>query len=241
MRAGKLWGLSCAFVTILLAAVSSPLRAATVTYDFNDGTFGGLIVTAPPGYSAVASGGVVNVTKDAGAGNGSVYLAAPFTLTGDFVATVVAHRDDLAANGEMGIIGLPALGDVFFYGNDVIQGNVFSPSVDGSSRLDSAATVTFKFQRTGNTLTSYYDEGGGFQTLFSKTDPSLAAPSTLRLFFQQAYGSTAAQSGYFDNFTITSDSISAVPLPGTAAGGLVLLGGLGLTKLRRRRTAEPAA
>lgn len=215
------------------------IRAGTIVYNFNDGTLDGLIATQTPGFSFNVSGGVLNVSSAAGTGNGSVTFTTPFTVSGDFTATVDATRLSLPFGGDMVIEMLLPGGFLDIYENG--PGSIFS-NTDATRGLfasasDSNATVNLKISRVGNTLTTSFSDNGGstYTTLLSATDASFGGPTPFTIFLDQEHGNTSAQSGYFDNLTITSDSITTpAPLPSAVMGGVVLLGAVGFISVRRR-------
>jgi hypothetical protein len=214
--------------------------AGTITYDFNDGTLDGLVPAQTAGYSYNVSGGVLNVSGAAGTGNGDVLFTTPFSVSGDFTATVDATRSVLNSGGDMVIqILLPGPGgflDIYEAGPSNIFSNTDATRGLFNSASDSNTTVNLKIARVGNTLTTSFSDNGGatYTTLLSATDASFGGPTPIDIFLDQEHGNTGAQSGYFDNLSITSDSVPA-PLPSSAWGGLVLLAGLGLMTVVRRR------
>jgi len=220
--------------------------AGTVTFNFNDGTLDGLLAAQTAGYSYNVSGGVLNVSGAAGTGNGDVLFTTPFSVSGDFTATVDATRTVLNSGGDMVIqILLPGPGgflDIYEIGPSNIFSNTDSSRGLFNSAVDSNITVNLKIARVGNTLTTSFSDNDGvtYTTLLSATDASFGGPTPIDIFLDQEHGNTSAQSGYFDNFTISSDSITAAPLPSSAWSGFALLGGFGLTIVVRRRSSNSA-
>ena len=204
------------------------VSAATITYDFNDGTTDGLVQTNTVGFGSSVSGGVLHVTEASGVGNGSILLSTPVNVSGDFTATVVGTRNSNFFGDALGIgLGDNAqYADVFFSGTGQVRDNIYFPSHTFNGINDPSSTVTFEINRTGNTVTLSDDNGSGFQTVATGTDPGLAAAAPISILFDQEAGNISAHSGIFDNFTITSDSIAVTPLPPAEWGGLVLLAGL---------------
>ncbi|HSZ57860.1 MAG TPA: hypothetical protein VK797_19510 [Tepidisphaeraceae bacterium] len=216
---------------------ASRALGGTITYDFNDGTLEGLVPSQTAGYSYNVSGGVLNVNAAAGTGNGGADFKSPLTITGDFSATVDATRTNLAVGGNM-VISMLQSGGAFIDVYENGPNNIFSNTEPArglfNSASDSSLTELLRIDRSGNTVTTSFSNDGGntFQTLISTTLASFGGPVQLGIFMDQEAGNTAAQSGSFDNFTITSPSIT--PLPSGAWGGLVLLCGIGLTAAMRR-------
>jgi len=213
------------------ACAATSAQAGVVTYNFDDGTLGGLIKTNDPGYSASVANGVVTVSNPAGTpAFGRVTLTTPFTVSGDFTASVLADRTGIGQS-QIGIqagADSTALADIFFQRTNVIAANAFKPSVTTLFQdTNSSPVVTLTIARQGNTLTETYNDGV-VNVSHSHTDPILAAPVTLALFLVTDLGDTGAHQGTLDNFTITSAS---VPEP-TCAGLLVLATTL---VIRRRR------
>lgn len=211
---------------------ASAAHAGTITYDFNDGTLGGLIKTNDPGYSATVGGGVVTVSNPAGTpAGGRVTLTTPFTVSGDFTASFVGNRTGIG-NSQIGIqagADSTALADIFFQRSNVIAANAFKPFVFTLFQdPNNSSTVTLSIARQGNTLTETYNDGV-VNVSHSHTDASLAAPVTLALFLVSDLGDTGAHTGTLDNFTITSASV-----PEPTCAGLLLVAGIPLTGRRRR-------
>jgi len=225
----------------MVFAMSGAARADTVTYNFNDGTLDGLVPgSVPSGFSYTFSGGSLNVSEASGVGNGGIVFQTPFDISVDFTATVYAARNNPANGGDFVIhaqLGSSFTGDTFLAGANSIYSVVTGPTYTGNGASDSSTSATLSINRTGDTVTTSYTDSSGTTVLQSKTDPSLLGSTAITIFFDQELGNTAAQSGSFDNLTITSDSIVAAPLPSSVWGGLCPLGLLGMgTLLRRRRT-----
>jgi hypothetical protein len=223
----------CAAGICLFCGATS--RGSTITYNFNDGTSDGLVLTANGGFSASFTGGTANVSEAAGVGNGLLDLSTPYSISGDFTATVTGSRSAIG-DSELGLVfgnsvAAPPTGisDVFFVGTTNIGANIFLHTQTNAEVSNSATSVLFEIQRTGDTITNYYDAGSGLVAVNSETDATLTASGQVFLLLQEEFGDTGAHAGSFDNLTISSNS---VPEPASAA--LILVAGLPL--LGRRRT-----
>jgi hypothetical protein len=211
-----------------------PMAQATLLLNenFNSGVLDPrLSVYTSPGFSFTESGGVGNVTKAAGIGNGIAYVGTNFQVFGDFTASVEVKRTGLSTIGEMGLT-TPNTTDVFFVDNNQINSNIFvSPGFGTRSVQNSSSSVLFQIRRLGNTIFQEYNDGTGFKLLHSASAGNSLGPTYLGFFLLQEYGDTGAHSGSFDNFRI-SDSGAAVPLPAT----IFLLGSglVGVAAFRRR-------
>jgi hypothetical protein len=218
--------------------LSVPAFGDTVSYNFDDGTLDGLIpaVANSSRYAYNVSGGVLNVSAAPVTGDGAVAFETPFSVSGDFTATLDATRSSVIGGQDMELfISTPFTG-VYLYGpSNVFSSSVISPGFNLAG--DSTSTVRLKISRTGNTVTtSFSDNGGGsYTTLLTLTDPSNLSTTPIWFEFAQDAGVTSAESGYFDNLSITSDSISTAPLPSAGWGGIALLAGLVLTNAVRHR------
>ena len=127
-----------------------------------------------------------------------------------------------------------SLGDVFFVANNRINGNITYPTFTTGSVGESAQTVTFRLQRTGNTLTEQYNTGAGFVSVQSKTDSYLNTPTTIDIFLSQEYGGTAAQQGTFQHLSIKAQGVVA-PAPSALLTALMgIVPGMMLLRLRRK-------
>jgi hypothetical protein len=223
----------------MVFAMSGAARADTVIYNFNDGTTDGLVTTsAGTGFSSSVSGGVLNTAKAAGdSSNGGIYNFTAYNISGDFTATVAVDRIDLSNGGSLELDFEGNTADVFFAGGGQIEGKLYSPGYTLNAVNDSSTQATFEIQRVGDTITESYNTGSGFVTLNTGTDASLGVSGNITLAEQRYSGASNANSGYFDNLTITSDSIVAAPLPTSLSAELCLLGLLGMgTLIRRLRT-----
>jgi hypothetical protein len=205
------------------------VRAGTVTYNFNDGTLDGLVVAGEsPGFSYNVSGGQLNVNAAAGSGNGGVSFETPFDVTGDFTATVVASWTALPSGGDLVLNDSDS--DIFFYSGTAVNSNIDGSSRTTNSISNTSTDATFEMIRTGDTVTTYYDTGGGFTEVASRTDSLLAGSTPIGIFLDQELGNDASEAGSFDNLSITSASV-----PNPASISIASLGTGGLL-LRRRRT-----
>lgn len=225
-------GILCAVALYSISVAMT--RGSTITYDFSDDTSDGLILSADPGFSATFTGGAANVSEAAGVGNGLLYLSTPYSISGDFTATVVGSRSGIG-DSEIGLVfgdatalGAPDISDAFFVGTGNIAANIFLPTQTTAEQSNSASSVTFEIQRTGDTITNYYDAGSGLVTLNSETDPSLTGSGQVFLLLDEEFGDTGSHAGSFNNLTVTGDSL---PEPSTLA-----LLGAGLLMLLRRQT-----
>ena len=216
--------LFAALAAILISGQPAVAVAATFVENFNDGVLDpSLNLHTDPGFSLALSAGKALVSKSSGVGNGDLSIITDFTILGDFVTTVKADRLNLTGGpAEMGLRTHHALGftDVFLIDSNGINANIaVNPGFGFQTLTNSSSPVTLRIRRVGNSIFEEYDTGSGFQTLHTATHANLAGPVTIDLFLLQEYGSTAAHSGTFDDFTITADQI--VPEPSS----LVLLAG----------------
>ena len=213
--------------------LASQGRATVVTYNFNDGTLGGLVVKKDPGFSVTVTNGVANVSESAGFGNGGLNLYTPFTITGDFTATVLVNRTGIGSC-EAGLQAespddTSTLANIFFVRASNIASNIFRPTVyTAYNTANNAATMTLGLSRVGTTITETYNDGSGNVT-HSQSHPTMAGPLKLHLFLGEEFGDYGAHAASFDNFTITADGI---PEPATA--GLFMLPALWMMMGRRR-------
>ena len=209
--------------TLGLALLSvSPARADTFMEDFDSGSLSAqLEVLTDPGFNLSLTGGGARMDQAAGAGNGSVFLNTKFVGVGDFVATVQANRNGLGS-AELGLEadygdpkGMGNRADVFFVNTNLINANITVPGGTQTfgSIADASTDVVFRIRRVGQTVLSEVDNGGGFVTVHSRSNPALMAPARFGLFLIQEFGSRASNHGSFDTWSITADSIVSVPEP----------------------------
>jgi hypothetical protein len=193
--------------------------------------------------SYTISGGLLNVSEAAGTGNSSMKFQTPFSVSGDFIASVDAARTTVGFGGNFVIrvdLGSSDFADAFLSNTDFIASVITTPPLTNVTVTDTTISANLQIKRVGSTITTLYTDGSGTHVLQSRSDPSFTATMPIRIFLDQEAGNTAAQSGYFDNLTITSDSISAVPLPSAAYAGFAIIGALGLTGIVRRTRCSQA-
>jgi hypothetical protein len=233
------------FLISTFLCIAAPTDASAVIFAAafdGPGIPSGLSATTPSGFSIQVAGGGAVFSKAAGTGNGFGVLSTEFQIIGDFSVTVDMTRDDLNGTGESGlnISFLPAypmgFADVWSHGPGDIVGNIFVPAPPGFGTTvisDSTTNLTFKIQRTGNTLFEFFDRGAGLELISSATDVILGGPVYAQLFLGQELGNTSAHQATFDNFFIVADGFSTrIPEPATLA---LLLSGLWILGAGSRR------
>lgn len=223
------------FLLVMGALAATPVLADTVTYNFNDNTLDGLNPIVSVGYSYSVSGGAINVKKTDTSPGGGISFSSPLQLTGDFTATVDLSRSLLGTDGVLlfTLSSAPMFVNAYLFDNGI--GTNSNPIYLTGHADEASANVTLEINRMGNTVTTAYSIDGGstFTTIGSGTDPQFGTPATLQLSMTSA--KVEDEEGSFDNLTITTGPSVATPLPATAWGGLVLLGGLGTKRLLRGR------
>lgn len=199
--------------------------AAIFTENFSGPLSHNLKVHTDPGFSFAISGGRGVFAQAAGTGNGFANLYTTFEILGDFTITVWADRTSIYT-GEAGLaVSYPnnlGFADAFFFNkwneNNDIRGNInVTPGFPSGVVENGIPVVTFKLERSGNTLKEYFDAGSGFVKVNEASHDNLALPVRAGLFLTQEMGSTVGQQVLFDNFSITADnfrySIGAASFP----------------------------
>ncbi len=171
--------------------------------------------SSTPGFSVATASSGVTFNQGAGFGNGSASLTTVATVSGDFTAQVDASRALLSTIAEAGLSTTIPGTDIFFVGNvGQINGNLYvGCKFSYQSTMTTAESVRFQISRSGETLTQSFDAGNGFVTLFSRSDPSYAQPTQIRLFEQMEYGNTSASQISFANFTLSTPFSTTQPTP----------------------------
>lgn len=192
-----------------------PSEAAIFSEDFDGpGLDSNLEVSEAPGFTFQLSAGLGSFSKSAGVGNGSARVKTTFTVTGDFSATIIAHRSSLAGDGEAGIVTRHETGftDVFFFGNSQVNSNIFVAPISSSKTSSTGASdVTFRIRRVGSDLFHEFDAGSGFQELQTAQASELSGPVTIELFLVQEFGNTNAHGVSFNDLSIMSDGLGSPP------------------------------
>lgn len=170
-----------------------------------------ICLTEEHGYMMHFVDGVAAVSKLQGLEDGLVRLNGTYEINGDFVTTVTAHRSDLNQTGEMGIVSYYPSGefnDVFFFGNDRINANIYQLSGGGfETVLNSDPTVTLTMRRLGETVTLMYSSGDGDIVLHEHTSPALAGPVKIGLFLLSEYRTHEPLSGWFDDWAVYAGDV----------------------------------
>jgi len=226
-------------VAVCLLSLSTA-NAGVITYDFNDGTLGGLLVTGrSPGYSYNVSAGRLHVTAATdsnGVGGASLQLATPFNVTGDFTVTVDASFPNPPSGEELDLSmyrpGIAGYANLYLYHGGVIWSGIAlgsSPQTFNSVQTG-ITSATFKLSRTGDTIATSYNTGSGFVALGQVTDPANTYPMPIHIGLYQEHAGAVTAAGSFDNLTITSPSV-----PEPASLSLLAFGGVSLFRRRRAR------
>jgi len=232
----------CASVLAILPLACAHAES-TFTENFDGNTWSTqLSADAPSGYTFSLAAGRLLAQKSSTVGNGISFLTTKFSLIGNFTFTTLVTRTNLAGNSDAGIwVNFNGLGDyssyadIFFFGSTSVNANIYAGTQFASGYVfASAPTVTFKIQRIGETLSESFDAGSGYQLIRSATNAGLTGPVQAVLFLDQEFGSTAAASATFDNFSVVADGFSpAVPEPRISL--LMAPGLLAIAALRRIR------
>ena len=194
-------------LTTLLASLLVPLTTCAIDATFR---FSGTSLdpnftsTTDIGFSATVSAGALHFQKAAGLGPGSGYanVSSAFQLTGDFTVSVTATRGVGVPSTGLAVDGVGFSQDIYFVGPTEIYA-AEAGSNSGSIGV-SAATLTFRIVRIGTTISSSYDAGSGFQTVFSRSRAGMDRPVTIRLFLGQERPTTALATSTFDDLTFQS-------------------------------------
>lgn len=190
------------------------------------------LYTSVPGYSmsGVANGftysfgtGSLAISQAAGFGNAELQFPTTFTTSGDFVASVVANRQNLGM-AESGMMitdefGSPLM-DIFFHFTSGISANVFpeipNPTyiLKSQTNSDTSTSATFRIVRRGNKLVAGEDSGSGFVPLnVSPSDAGYGVPVKVSLFLIEEYGDTGAHQGAFSSVKISAASLGRPCFP----------------------------
>ena len=217
-----------------LLGVAAQAQQFSFDEEFNGPTFSPLLTMSnTPGFSQSLSNGFLVIDKTAGTTSGSGELETTFSVTGDFTADTQVTRNTISGGSASAGINASGLGDIFFYENGNINGNILQPSFGYVSVNNSVTADTFRLQRIGNTFSEYYDGGAGFVLLNSRTDPSLSGPTQLSLFMIEETNNPNTRQAQFNYLHITAGG-AATPAPSSVL--VVLLGAVPLVgALRRRR------
>lgn len=218
-----------ALATALLCITVSKNSQATSTFteNFNGASISAhLVASSTAGYSMSLSAGQLLFQKAVGVGNGVASLTTDFDLIGDFTVAVDTSRTNVSNNAEAGLALSPFGTDIFFFGPSLINANIYIAPGFGSQTVgNNSSPVTFRIQRSGNTLTESFNAGAGFQVLHSATTVNASGPVPASIFLIQEFGNTAAHNVAFDNLSIVADAFSS-PVPEPTPSVLLLTGGL---------------
>lgn len=220
-----------------LIVVPTLIHAETYLFNFDNNTLPAqLSTTTPEGFNIDIINGKAVFTKENGTGNGFGVLTTNFQLLGDFTVSVQISLDDVSGIGEAGLSVSYAplypngFSDVWSYGDtNNIVGNIFIPSPPGFGTSViynvSESVLTYEIQRTGNTLSLFFDRGDGLEFVRSSTNEILNNPVYVQLFLGQETNHYNSHQVSFDNFTISAQKTSnAVPTPSS-----ILLAYIGIT------------
>lgn len=221
---------------VYLCILASPAGASIIFFEeFISGVQNPNLIleSTSAAYSVGYDGDFALFTRTSTTEEGRVQLLTNFTVTGDFTAVTVARRNELGANGALGLVAWYSplvFADIFFEGNNSISSALqgFGPGAIASS---STADAWFRIRRVGSTVHLEYYEGQSpnypedlFVPLNTLMAPGLADPVSIGIFLYHPAGGGDA-SGSFDIL-----AIGTVPEPGT-----FLLLGIGLLALGIRR------
>lgn len=202
----------CACVTSLLVSASAFAGGGGVIERFDRPQLDRWVcLTEEHTYEAHFENGVMIVHKHGGLEDGLVRLNGTFEVDGDFIAHVTAHRDQLDATGEMGIVCYYRSGrfnDIFFNGSDFINANVFQIDGGFETRTDTATTVELFIRRFGDRVTLGYSKGENEIILHEHIDPLLTGPVRFGLFLESEYQTTADMTGWFDDWITYADVLT---------------------------------
>jgi hypothetical protein len=220
---------------LLLLSSGFPVLAGTVTYSLT-GSDPNFTEVQSSGYQSGYSGAGVTMSRTGGTGNGVDFLESVFRMNGDFTVKVDTDATEIAGS-EAGL-GISLYDptntgpmDIYYAGYPSVYSNL--QGVSGTNTYGGGPTDTFEITRTGNIVTTLFNDGNGFQQLNQAVE--WAGPAEVDLLFLTENGSSVASSTTFSNLVITADSFgnSAAPEP---ASVFLLLPALGVLAFRARKT-----
>ncbi len=198
------------FLTIFAFFAISPIVANSAPFDYNDDFNNGQrdawfsIQRDNPNYNATETGGVLQMTKQAGVNSAGVYYRPAFELLGDLSVQVDCSR--LSGDTSVGISVSAGTGSVSIYyttqnGAKVYGSRCGPGGCSSSGQPFPAASAPFRIRRENSSrLVAEYRLNGAWEAMV--IEDGATGPARMQLFMIQESGLTAASVATFDNMRI---------------------------------------